>query len=102
MFKVKKLLVLLVCLLTVVALAGCGGKTSNVDEKNSSEGSITVTGSTSVQSLSEELVSAFEGANTGVSVNIMGGGSSQGIQSAANGSAQIGASSRELKEEEKS
>ena len=101
MFKVKKLLVL-VCLFAVVALVGCGSNTSSVDDKKSAEqgGSITVNGSTSVQPLSEELANAFKGKNTGVSVNIMGGGSSQGIQSAANGSAQIGASSRELKEEE--
>jgi phosphate transport system substrate-binding protein len=65
-------------------------------------GTINVAGSTSVQPLAEELAQAFMAKNKGVKVFIQGGGSGAGIKSAMNGTADIGASSRELKPEEQS
>lgn len=64
------------------------------------EGTITVAGSTSVTPLMEALVEAYEGLNPGVSIEIQSTGSSAGMTSAMEGSANIGMASRELKGEE--
>lgn len=64
-------------------------------------GSITVAGSTSVQPLSDELAKVFMEKNPQAKVFVQGGGSGAGIKAAANGTADIGASSRELKDSEK-
>ncbi|CCO07035.1 phosphate ABC transporter substrate-binding protein [Desulforamulus hydrothermalis] len=108
MFKnTKKLMpVFAVILAIAVALAGCGkqeGAPKAEGEKKAEglSGSITIAGSTSVQPVSEELAKAFMAKNPGVTVNVQGGGSSAGVKAANEGAAQIGASSRELKEEEK-
>jgi phosphate transport system substrate-binding protein len=62
---------------------------------------VKVAGSTSVQPLAEELAEAFMDKNPDVNVSVQGGGSSAGVESANKGTAQIGTSSRELKDEEK-
>lgn len=64
------------------------------------QGTITVAGSTSVTPLMEALVEAYEGLNPGVSIEIQSTGSSAGMTSAMEGSANIGMASRELKGEE--
>jgi phosphate transport system substrate-binding protein len=92
----KKALVLsLVLALGITGLTGCGGG----DDQTS--GKVVVAGSTSVQPLSEELATAFMEANDGITVEIQGGGSGQAAVSLADGIADIGALSREVKEEEK-
>lgn len=101
-----RLLVLAIILVTAVTAAGCGGNKS--EEKaspgaNTGElsGNIQIAGSTSVQPLSEELAKVFMSKNTKVRINVAGGGSGAGIKAAKEGTANIGASSRELKAEEK-
>ena len=64
-------------------------------------GTITVAGSTSVQPFSEVLAEAFMSKNPGVKVHVQGGGSTQGVQTAISGAADIGVSSRELSDQEK-
>ena len=64
-------------------------------------GEITVAGSTSVTPLMEKLVEAYKKVNSGANIQIQSNGSSAGITAAAEGTAQIGMSSRELKDEEK-
>lgn len=64
--------------------------------------SITIAGSTSVTPLMEKLVEAYKTYNPNFNADIQATGSSAGIQSAIEGSAQIGMASRELKEEESS
>lgn len=59
-------------------------------------GSITESGSTSVQPLAELLAEAFKAKNPNVTITIQGGGSSVGIKAATDGTVNIGASSREL------
>lgn len=94
-------------LLAVGFLGGCGQK--NGDSKDGAEnqaaqelsGTLTVAGSTSVQPFSEVLAEKFREKNPRVQINVQGGGSSQGIEAAKSGTADIGSSSRELKEEEK-
>lgn len=83
----------LVLALGITALTGCGG--GQATDK------VVVAGSTSVQPLSEELATAFMAANGDITVEIQGGGSGQAAVSLADGIADIGALSREVKDEEK-
>ena len=62
--------------------------------------SITIAGSTTIMPISEKLAKTFKG-KTGINVNVHGGGSTGGIKAARIGTADIGASSRELTEKEK-
>lgn len=61
---------------------------------------ITIAGSTSVTPLMEKLVEAYKELNPKFEADIQATGSSAGIQSAIDGTAQIGMASRELKDEE--
>lgn len=99
LFKSKFFAIVLVMMITVVA--GCGQEKEAQSQENELEGTIQIAGSTSVQPLSEELVKAFMAENKKVRINVAGGGSGAGVKAAAAGTADIGASSRELKEEEK-
>ena len=97
----KKILsITLVIILALGALAGCGAKDSAGDTGEIS-GSVVIAGSTSVQPLSEELAAAFMDANPGISVEVQGGGSGQGIKAIMEKIADFGALSRNVKEEEK-
>ncbi len=103
----KKILsIVLVIVLALGALAGCGAKDSGTDTGNNDTaaevtGTVVTAGSTSVQPLSEELAAAFMAANKGITVEVQGGGSGQGIKSIQEKIADIGALSREVKDEEK-
>ncbi|MEW9121686.1 MAG: phosphate ABC transporter substrate-binding protein PstS family protein [Thermotaleaceae bacterium] len=65
------------------------------------ETKVVIAGSTSVQPLSEELAAEFMKSHKDIKIEVQGGGSSVGVKSAADGIADIGASSRELKDSEK-
>lgn len=91
---------LLIALITLT-LAGCGQKQQAPANPNEASGTIQIAGSTSVQPLSEELAKAFMAKNAGVKINVAGGGSGAGIKAAQTGTANIGASSRELNPDEK-
>jgi phosphate transport system substrate-binding protein len=92
----------IVSLLIVIALvfSGCNSNssTSTVSTTSSStlSGTITESGSTTVQPLAEKLAYAFMSANSNVKVVIQGGGSSVGVKAANDGTVDIGAASREL------
>jgi len=75
----------------LIVFTGCTGSVSI---------SITEAGSTTVQPLAEKCAQAFMSINPDVSITIQGGGSSVGVKSAADGTVDIGAASRELKESE--
>ncbi|MGC9393512.1 MAG: phosphate ABC transporter substrate-binding protein PstS family protein [Anaerolineae bacterium] len=62
---------------------------------------ISVAGSTTVQPLAEKLAEEFAAANPDVKIDVAGGGSSAGVKAAGDGTADIGAASREIKDEEK-
>ncbi len=64
-------------------------------------GTVEIAGSTSVQPLVEDLAKAFSAKYPDVKINIQGGGSSVGVSSAADGTADIGNVSRALKDAEK-
>lgn len=61
---------------------------------------LTIAGSTTIMPVSEKLAKFFK-TKTGINVNVHGGGSTGGINAAKIGTADIGASSRELNEKEK-
>lgn len=78
-----------------------GESTGSAPDGRSISGIVTVSGSTSVQPLAQDLADVFSDSYPGISVEIQGGGSSQGIKDAITGVSDIGNSSRDLKEEEK-
>lgn len=111
MRNMKKTLALLISLaMTAMAFAACGSGDTAASPSGSasasagsaakSGGKVSVVGSTSVTPLMEELADAYK-TKAGVTAEIQGVGSSAGIKAASDGTAQIGMSSRELKEEEK-
>jgi len=103
----KLALITLFTLAVVFAAAGCGGPQVGAPQEGGKDGStglsgtIQIAGSTSVQPLSEELAQAFMSKHPQVKVNVAGGGSGAGVKSAQQGTADIGAASRNLKPGEK-
>jgi len=93
------ILIILVCA-SVLFIVGCGNKEGKQGAETIS-GTVQIAGSTSVQPLSEELATKFMDKNPNVKINVAGGGSGAGIKSAQDGTADIGAVSRELKTNEK-
>jgi len=61
---------------------------------------ISVAGSTTVQPVAEALAEMFTAKNPDVQIDVQGGGSSVGVKSAGEGTVDIGAASREVKESE--
>ena len=83
----------------LIALAACGAdseEAASVEDRCLS-GELNVAGSTTVQPLAEVLAEAFEALEPDVIIIVQGGGSSVGVRSAADGTADIGMASREIK-----
>jgi phosphate transport system substrate-binding protein len=79
-----------------------GASTNSINYISSGqEGKLTIAGSTSVSPVMEKLAEMYENLQPKVSIEIQSTGSSAGIQSAIEGSADIGMASRPLKESEK-
>ena len=107
----KRILSVVLGVSLVFALVGCGSNNEGNNASNSTgeettvetklEGTVAVVGSTSVQPVAQELADAFSEIEPGVQVDIQGVGSSAGVKAANEETADIGTSSRELKEEEK-
>jgi len=91
--RIRAIAAVAVLALTMVALSGCTRK---------SEAGIIIAGSTSVQPYAEVVAEEYMILHPGVEIDIQGGGSSAGITAAQSGIADIGMSSRSLKDEEKS
>lgn len=86
-------------MLVISLIAGCGANSNSSTITNSTSsltGTITESGSTTVQPLAEKLAASFMSLNSGVKVVIQGGGSAVGIKAANDGTVDIGAASREL------
>lgn len=66
----------------------------------SSQESINIVGSTSVQPVAEKLATEYMKKNPDVKITVQGGGSSVGIKSVQDGTADIGTSSKDLKDNE--
>ena len=95
----KKIVAAMLAVLSLAVLAvGCGG--TDAGQGNDQTVQMTVAGSTSVSPLMEALKEEFESKNECWTINVQSNGSSVGIQSALDGTADIGMSSRDLKAEE--
>ena len=112
----KSILLLLISLFAIALLVGCAenGDTDNgsddtstedqvdesEDEESGLEGTITMAGSTSVQPLSEELAAVFMEEHQGARLEVSGGGSGSGVTAAQENTADFGAASREIRDDE--
>ena len=104
MISLKKNITLVVSLLIIAALvSACGGTSTPgapVTDPTTDNSTISVSGSTTVQPLAEKLAEAFMAENTGIRIDVQGGGSSVGVKAAGQGTSDIGMASREIKESE--
>ena len=98
----KKRLTKVITIAASLALMMCGITACGSEEGSGSalNGTISLNGSTSMQKVANALQEGFMAANTGVTVNVEFTGSGTGIQATIDGTADIGNSSRGLKEEE--
>ena len=113
-FSMKKVFALLLALTLALSLAACGGNdtagtadTSDAadtagtqTEEPALSGTVSTNGSTSMEKVIGALSEQFMADNGGVTVTYDATGSGAGIEAASNGSADIGLSSRALKDEE--
>lgn len=93
----KKIMGIFAMAVLSVGLVACGGTTSETTPTN-----VTISGSSSVNVLLEELEPAFELTNDMIDLKVSASGSSDGITAAQQGTVDFGMSSRDLKPEEKS
>ena len=108
----KTLALLLTLALSMAALTGCGSKTDapaadSTDSTTGTEtpaalsGSVSTNGSTSMEKFANALSESFMEKHPGVTVTAEFVGSGAGVEAVSNGTADIGNSSRNLKDEEK-
>lgn len=122
----NKALAVLLTIALVGILGGCA-KTNNTSDSNATtptkeatdtttdtpaatdtpstenlSGTVTITGSTSVDKILNDMIDEFTANNPDVTINYTGTGSSAGIADSISGANDIGASSRNLKDDEKS
>ncbi|MFC5531296.1 phosphate ABC transporter substrate-binding protein [Cohnella yongneupensis] len=92
----KKLLVLMLALSLTLALAACGKNNNNAANNGASNaggdlsGSFLASGSTAIQKLVEQVSQKFMDNNSGVSIQVQGGGSGTGLTQVSEGQADIG------------
>lgn len=77
----KNLSIILFAMLLAVALAGCSRSSRHI---------VTLAGSTAFQPFAEKLAEQYLAQHKGLHINVQGGGSAVGVQSALSGSADIG------------
>lgn len=106
--QMKKFIAMLMAGAMAFSLAACGNQSaentqSGSDKTDGSElsGTVMCLGSTSMSKVMGYLSEQFSTDNSGVTVSVEGGGSSAGVEAAANGTADLGLASRALKDEEK-
>ena len=90
-------------LLVAALVSACGGTSTPgapVTDPAADISTVSVSGSTTVQPLAEKLAEAFMTENTGIRIDVQGGGSSVGVKAAGQGTSDIGMASREIKESE--
>ncbi|KQC03204.1 MAG: phosphate-binding protein [Methanoculleus sp. SDB] len=90
------------CILCATFLGGCvGGDAGDATPVPTAAARLSVTGSTTVLPIAEKAAEAFMDANPAADIQVSGGGSSVGVQAVGEGTADIGMSSRDLKDAEK-
>jgi len=85
--------IVLISLLVAVAVFGAGCTSSTNNSTSGSSSTLSLAGSTSVQPDAQALAAAYMANNSGVTVNVVGGGTAAGITAAGTGTAQIGMAS---------
>ncbi|MDI9624258.1 MAG: phosphate ABC transporter substrate-binding protein [Methanothermobacter sp.] len=85
------IIVAIIIIIGAIVVLGGQGEEKRID----------IVGSTSVQPVAEKLAAEYMKKHPDVKINVQGGGSSVGITQAQQGTADIGTSSKELKEDEK-
>ncbi len=110
----KKILALATAALMAVSLSACSTETTGSSSGASSQGSegqssssqtqltgtVSMSGSTSMEELAKLMAESFMEQNEGVTVDVQLGGSSVGVKNAQDGVTDIGNVSRELKDSE--
>lgn len=89
----KKKILIIISVLLIGSIILFSGLQNNTEKVN-------IIGSTSVQPVAEKLVESYEKTHN-IDINVQGGGSSVGIKSVQDGTADIGTSSKELSNDEK-
>lgn len=105
LLKMKKSLIVTMALTLSLSLAACGNNTNSANNGNAAatnnaptnntasadlSGSILASGSTALQPLVDQVSKEFMEKNTGVSIQVQGGGSGTGLTQVSEGQAQIG------------
>lgn len=102
--KKNKILSIIAGVLLVASISACGNTATNTEdnvENKALSGQITMVGSTSMEKLANAMAESYMEKNQGVTVTAEFVGSSAGIEAVAGGTADIGNSSRNLKDSEK-
>lgn len=104
--KLKLMVGALLVTMVGATFVGCGSNGSKGENNNTASNkdvvTISISGSTSVGPLMEKIQEKYEEENSNVTLEIQQNGSGAGIKDVISGISEIGMSSRELKDEEKS
>lgn len=99
--KIKLMVGALLVTMVGAVFTGCGSNDSDSTDGGDGNVTISISGSTSVGPLMEKIQEVYESENSNVILEIQQPGSGTGIKNAIEGVSEIGMSSRELKEDEK-
>ena len=101
--KLKLMVGALLVTMVGATFVGCGsnGSSDNNTASNKDATTISISGSTSIGPLMEKIQEKYEEENSGVTLEIQQNGSGAGIKDVISGISEIGMSSRELKDDEK-
>ena len=102
--KLKLMVGALLVTMVGATFVGCGSNSSEGKNNTASNGgsvTISISGSTSVGPLMEKIQEKYEEENNNITLEIQQNGSGAGIKDVISGISEIGMSSRELKDEEK-
>ena len=86
----KLVMVAVLCVATLIILAGCGGGKGATQQSQQLSGNVTAVGSTAMQPLVEQAATQFMAKNPNVKIVVQGGGSGTGLTQVSQGAANIG------------
>jgi phosphate transport system substrate-binding protein len=86
----KLVMIAVLCVATLIILAGCGGGKDATQQSQQLSGNVTAVGSTAMQPLVEQASTQFMAKNPNVKIVVQGGGSGTGLTQVSQGAANIG------------